>query len=245
MGHRALFILFCLSGGVAHAGGFKAAQLHFPKVRDAYRRKEAKIEKIFEEKKISFPPQQIYLRAFKDEGKLEVWATNEGQYKQLTTFPICAVSGKPGPKRSQGDKQTPEGFYWIEQFNPSSSYHLSLKVSYPNAADKRLGQRNPGGNIYIHGGCGTRGCLPLTNDKVEELYLIVMEARDQGQKKIPIDIFPTRLNSKTFRILAKQYAGEEQLVDFWKTLQKGYEYFEKYKTPIPVFVNAQGLYVLQ
>ncbi|MDP1966314.1 MAG: hypothetical protein Q8K93_29440 [Reyranella sp.] len=53
----------------------------------------------------------------------------------------------------EGDGRTPEGAYRIDARNPNSSFHLSLRVSYPAERDKArtasLGVP-PGGDIYIH-----------------------------------------------------------------------------------------------
>ncbi len=92
-----------------------------------------------------------------------------------------------GHKRFEGDERTPEGRYTIDARNPRSSYHLSLRISYPNAADRAFAAqygRSPGGDIFIHGqptGYGgppinrdwTDGCIALTNAEIEELWQIV------------------------------------------------------------------------
>ena len=52
------------------------------------------------------------------------------------SYPICAGSGDLGPKRERGDGQVPEGLYEIDRFNPTSRYHLSLRVNYPNLSDR-------------------------------------------------------------------------------------------------------------
>ncbi len=49
------------------------------------------------------------------------------------------MAGTLGPKRMQGDYKVPEGFYYINEFNPKSSFHLSLGLNYPNASDRILG----------------------------------------------------------------------------------------------------------
>jgi hypothetical protein len=53
--------------------------------------------------------------------------------------------------------------YRIEHLNPMSSYHLSMKVSYPNAFDRRMAARdrrtNLGGDIFIHGKSVSIGCV--------------------------------------------------------------------------------------
>lgn len=92
-----------------------------------------------------------------------------------------------GHKRFEGDKRTPEGRYVIEGRNPGSAYHLSLKVSYPNADDRAFAAargRSPGGDIFLHGqpnslpfgrvpGDWTDGCIALSNEEIEELWRIV------------------------------------------------------------------------
>lgn len=92
-----------------------------------------------------------------------------------------------GHKQFEGDERTPEGRYTIEGRNPGSAYHLSLKVSYPNAADRAFARaqgRSPGGDIFLHGqpnslpfgrvpGDWTDGCIALSNAEIEELWRIV------------------------------------------------------------------------
>ena len=99
-----------------------------------------------------------------------------------------------GDKFVEGDGRTPEGAYLIDAKNPDSLYHLSLRISYPDANDiaeaAALGQ-SPGGNIYIHGTPAlylgdddwTWGCIAVTNEEIEEIYAMV----DAGT---PIYIYP-------------------------------------------------------
>ena len=53
----------------------------------------------------------IYLRAFKNERKLEVWSKNKADsiFSKIIEYDFCMLSGNLGPKRKSGDKQTPEG----------------------------------------------------------------------------------------------------------------------------------------
>ena len=88
------------------------------------------------------PDAPILIRSFKKESVLEVWKqTREGRYALLKSFPICRWSGQLGPKRRQGDRQSPEGFYVVtpRQMNPNSAYHLSFDTGYPNAWDRAHG----------------------------------------------------------------------------------------------------------
>jgi murein L,D-transpeptidase YafK len=92
-----------------------------------------------------------------------------------------------GHKQFEGDERTPEGRYVIEGRNPGSAYHLSLKVSYPNAEDRAFARaqgRSPGGDIFLHGqpnslpfgrvpGDWTDGCIAFSNTEIAELWRIV------------------------------------------------------------------------
>lgn len=102
-----------------------------------------------------------------------------------------------GHKRFEGDERTPEGRYVIDYGNEGSAYHLSLHISYPNAADRQAAARqgrSPGGAIFIHGqpnylrsgripGDWTDGCIALSNAEIEELWALVPDAT-------PIEILP-------------------------------------------------------
>jgi murein L,D-transpeptidase YafK len=106
-------------------------------------------------------------------------------------------SGAMGPKRMEGDYQVPEGFYYINEFNPNSLYHLSLGLNYPNASDRILSDSSrPGNNIYIHGNCVSTGCIPISDVPIEELYYIASNVKAQGQDFIPVHVFPVRYNLK-------------------------------------------------
>ncbi|HWG39640.1 MAG TPA: L,D-transpeptidase family protein [Candidatus Acidoferrales bacterium] len=110
--------------------------------------------------------------------------------KILKTYKVALGSVPIGPKRVEGDHKTPEGDYIIDAKNPHSLFHLSLHISYPNAADRQrarsLGAR-PGGAIMIHGLARpfaylgplhrqtdwTDGCIAVTNAEIEEIWNLV------------------------------------------------------------------------
>lgn len=126
---------------------------------------------------LTFPPKRLLLLAFKREKRLEVWgAADTGAYAFLGAFAVLAASGGPGIKRREGDRQVPEGFYRLTALNPSSRFHLSIRVDYPNAEDRAHATVPPeqlGGDIYIHGNQVSIGCLALGDDKIEELFPLV------------------------------------------------------------------------
>ncbi len=235
-----LFMLVLLQGV-----SFKETQFKFSRVKTSYEEKEQTIKRYFESKKLAYQGYQLFLRAFKKEQQLEIWVKEAGSttFTFLHTYPFCSTSGIVGPKRKEGDLQIPEGVYHINHFNPQSNFYLSLGINYPNASDKILSdQHRPGGSIYIHGNCVTIGCIPITDDKIKELYVMAVEAKNSGQQKIPVHIFPARLSDEGLTNLLSEYSssGHEH---FWRNLKAIFDDFEKTKKIKPIKVNASGEYV--
>jgi len=125
-------------------------------------------------------PKEIMLVAFKEEQNLQVYAKTETGAKLIKNYQFHGFSGQLGPKLKQGDFQIPEGIYKVEFLNPHSSYHLSIKVSYPNAFDvaksKFKNIKAKGGDIFIHGKSATVGCIPIGDKGIEEVYLLAEKA---------------------------------------------------------------------
>lgn len=223
--------------------GFKVQQLKYERVRTAYDQKWDNLKKELIKKGIrgSF---KLYLAAYKSEGKLEVWLKTETQnkYERFKTYDFCEHSGTLGPKTKEGDMQTPEGFYHISAFNPVSNFYLSLGINYPNNADRlRSGSDSPGSDIYIHGSCVTVGCIPLTDEKIKELYVLAVEAKNAGQSQIPVNIFPFKMTDNNFKKQLLQYPKQAK---FWQSLQPGYAYFEKHQN-LPKVSLVKGNYVIK
>lgn len=223
---------------------FKDTQLKHIRVKFAYTEKENTVKNYFSHKNLIYPGTHIFLRAFKKEMKLEVWAQSKAQekYSLLTTYNFCATSGTLGPKRKEGDRQIPEGVYFINHFNPLSNFHLSLGLNYPNRADQILGDKHPGSAIYIHGSCVTIGCIPLSDDKIKELYILCVEAINNGQQKIPVHIFPSRMDKENLDLLSNAYGEKPELIAFWKNLQRIYNDFDANHKLTVVKINAKGEY---
>jgi len=240
------YILLSFLFPVQSKQSFKASQLKYSRVKSAYEEKQERLEKLFKVQGLDLHQSNIFIRIFKSEGQLELWASaNKTNYKLINQYKICAFSGKLGPKRKRGDLQTPEGFYFINRFNPQSNYHLSLGLNYPNDADKLLGnKKNLGGDIFIHGDCVTIGCVPLTDELIEEVYISAVEAFDFGQTKIPVHIFPMKLNKEGLSFLKREYAHELQLIKFWNNLSTAFDYFENNKLIPQINVNVSGKYLI-
>ncbi len=129
----------------------------------------------------AYPPKTLFIRAFKQEKELEVWAGTR-KLRLVKTYPILAASGVAGPKLQRGDRQVPEGWYHVDRFNPKSRFHLSLGLNYPNQADLvRSAGRDPGDDIFIHGSNVSIGCLAMGDPAIEEIYGVARDVKSRIQ----------------------------------------------------------------
>ncbi|WP_099867469.1 L,D-transpeptidase family protein [Pararhizobium haloflavum] len=177
----------------------------------------------------------IMMRIFKEENLLEIWkAKSSGRYEKIAEYEICKWSGALGPKRQEGDRQAPEGFYTVSrhQMNPNSSYYLSFNLGYPNKFDRSHGRT--GSNLMVHGACSSAGCYSMSDENVLEIYAFAREAFRGGQDAFQVQAFP-------FRMTAENMARnrDNPNYEFWKMLKVGYDHFELTKTPPKVDVCEQ------
>src|SRR5438552_4977509 len=212
---------------------FLEYQKTFPRPAEALARKEDTLQRQFQAKKLVWPAKYIYIRSFKYDSQMEVWVKNEIKepFQLFKTYKVCALAGTLGPKRIAGDYQVPEGFYYINEFNPQSNYYLALGINYPNVSDKILSDSlEPGGGIFIHGSCVTVGCIPLTDQQIDELYILAAHAKDLGQDFIPTHIFPVQFNvPRSLNFLNNITKDDPALKNFALQLEDAFNYFNKYK----------------
>lgn len=251
-----ILFLFLLSDAIAQPSASKGGtsfsfidyQKTFPRPSEALLRKQDTLKKQFAEKKLQWPAKYIYIRSFKYDSQLEVWVKNEvsEHFQLFKTYKVCALAGSLGPKRMEGDYQVPEGFYYISDFNPRSNYYLSLGINYPNLSDKILSDSlRPGGEIYIHGSCVTVGCIPITDQQIDELYILAAYAKDRGQDFIPVHIFPIRFNKeKSISYLESITKDNKAMKKFAERLEDAFDYFEKYKQLPVVMIGTKGEYII-
>ena len=225
-----------------------AGPKYFLKSPVANNRLEDSLKKQFEKQNLTWPPQAMYLRSFKFDRQLEIWVKSNSKepYKLFKTYKVCQQSGSMGPKRVEGDYQVPEGFYYINEFNPNSNYHLSLGLNYPNASDRILSDANrPGSAIYIHGDCVSTGCIPITDAPIEELYFLASNVRNQGQEFIPVHVFPVRYNvKKSMDFLENSMKDNAYLQHFNSNIKEVFDYFETKKELPIILINRKGDYVV-
>ena len=140
-----------------------------------------RLRPFFVQAQVTYPPKRLVLVAIDEKGAARF----------VRRYPILAASGTPGPKLREGDRQVPEGIYPIELLNPNSLYHLSLRIGYPNAIDrehaKKEGRTKLGGDIMIHGGAVSVGCLAIGDEAAEDLFVL---AADCGITNITVILTP-------------------------------------------------------
>jgi murein L,D-transpeptidase YafK len=168
----------------------------------------------------------VFIRIFKEESLLEVWIRSGTEYQHLKDYFICAYSGTLGPKLQEGDRQAPEGFYKVEkyQLNPNSKYHLSFNLGFPNDYDRE--HNRTGSFLMVHGNCVSDGCYAMTDEKIEEIYILVESAIQRGQKYVQVHAYPFRMTEENMALYS-----ESEWYDFWENLKEGYDYFELEKLP--------------
>ncbi len=237
-----LFSLFFLSSGMT-SDSFREKQMKYTRVKEAYAAKGKIVDKTLSGHSISRDSLRIYLRAFKTEKKIELWAKNisDSVFVQIREFPICELSGSVGPKRRYRDLQVPEGFYHISDLNPFSRYYLSMEINYPNASDSIMGVKGHLGNeIFIHGSCISSGCLAMTDDRIRELYVYCIEAYNSGQKEIGLTIFPAMLNDARYSGLIAGYSSNKDKISLWADLKKSYDLFNRTRVQPTVKFLSDG-----
>jgi hypothetical protein len=151
-----------------------------------------RLQSPFQAAGVKYPPAAATLVAYKHEARLVLYATGPGIDPTLiATYPILGTSGHLGPKLREGDRQIPEGFYRLQALNPNSSYHVSIRINYPNAFDLAQASRDdratPGTDIFIHGSDRSIGCLALGDPAAEELFVL---AHDVGLANTELLIAP-------------------------------------------------------
>jgi murein L,D-transpeptidase YafK len=153
-----------------------------------------RLQPYFDASGLKYPPAKVVLVGIKDAERIQLYAAGatEETARFVREYPIVNASGTLGPKLKEGDQQVPEGIYGVESLNPNSLFHLSLRVNYPNAYDKARaredGRRELGGDIMIHGGRASVGCLAMGDEVAEELFVL---AADTGIQNVRVLLTPT------------------------------------------------------
>ncbi len=247
-------LFFTISGAIGlyayiQKSNFLKSQLKYPRVKTAYNLKFDSIQVKLKKIGLTHSKLKLYIIAYKNEKEMCIFASNsDKQYKLYKKYSVCAQSGQLGPKFMSGDNQTPEGFYHIDRFNPSSNFLLSLGLNYPNKADKiRSKAADLGGDIFIHGNCVSIGCLAMTDAQINEIYLLAVLAKNAGQNSIPVVISPFKIqnNKPAFFKTDKTFSAYKAHFELWESIENGITYFNKNNQPPIVTINKTGNYIIQ
>jgi murein L,D-transpeptidase YafK len=231
-----------------HDADFLSKQKKNIRVKSAFNEKFQGLKKDLKKINIDIEELNLIFVALKEEKRIELYVKNEADkvFKKFRSYSICESSGVLGPKREEGDLQVPEGFYHINHFNPASNFWLSLGINYPNKSDKiKSGAKKPGGSIYIHGDCVTIGCMPLTDDKIKEVYVLACQAKNTGQVDIPVYIFPYEMSNSNHNLMKMKYKSNKGLIEFWNRLKTGYDKYFESLNKINFSVDSKGNYIFQ
>jgi murein L,D-transpeptidase YafK len=181
----------------------------------------------------------IFIRIFKESSELEVWVEADSCFRLFQTYPICSFSGRLGPKRRHGDRQAPEGFYYVSpvRMNPHSRHHLAFDLGYPNAHDRLQGWT--GSALMVHGRCASVGCYAMTNAFIEEIFALADAALRNGQRFFRVHAFPFRMTAEEME-RHRDFGWDA----FWANLREGYLFFEEKRRPPNVLVRG-GRYAFE
>lgn len=178
-----------------------------------------------------YPPEKLILLGLKQERRLEVWAETAGKVVFIHSYSIQAASGMLGPKLREGDRQVPEGFYRIISLNPNSSYHLSMKLDYPNTFDQQRANEERrdhlGGDIFIHGKAASIGCLAMGDQAIEELFVL---AEKVGRSNISVIIAPH--DPRKAQLIADT-AHPAWVADLYKEITNAFSHYTRQPQPSP------------
>ncbi len=183
----------------------------------------------------------VFIQILKQDNELRLYLKlSDGTFTLFKTYPICSWSGDLGPKRQEGDGQSPEGFYSIRpgQMNPASSYHLSFNLGYPNQFDRAHGRT--GAFLMVHGACVSIGCYAMTNPAIEEIWTLMESAYKAGQTSIQVHAFPFAMTDENLKANA-----DNDWADFWSTLKPAWTAFEETKRPPMVRVVGKSYRIEQ
>lgn len=179
----------------------------------------------------------VFIRIFKETSQLEVWIRSGEEFRLFETYAICKYSGHLGPKLREGDRQAPEGIYWVgkTQLNALSNSHLAFNLGFPNIYDVARGRT--GSYLMVHGGCGSIGCYAMTNPSIEDIYLIVEAALVHGQNIVQVHAMPFRFDEA--KLTSNQ---NSEWISFWRELSAIDASFERTKQ-VPRIEVIDGHYV--
>lgn len=241
--YKLLLLILVSWAQLIGAQSFLIQQRKFPRFKVAESENKVKVSENLGKLGLTSSNVHVFLEIFKKEQVVNLYVSDGSQpFKLYKAFDFCTFSGELGPKTHEGDGQIPEGIYHIRDFNPWSSFYLSMGINYPNSIDKKrsssLGHTSAGSNIYIHGSCASIGCVSIS-DQIKELYYLCVLAKNSSQKTIPVYMLPFNFSDpNNAKLMSKKHS------QLWDDLKTIYLDWSKKRMIPKVELNKKGRYNL-
>jgi len=81
--------------------------------------------------------------------------------------------------------------------------------------------------------------------KIKEIYLYAIHARNSGQLKVPVYIFPFEMTYQNMSNYKIEYKNYPDLVSFWENLKSGFDKFTDRRTELGISIDSNGDYVFR
>lgn len=216
-------------------------QKKYQQVAEAIHDKQSTVEVILSANNLAIDNFELYIRIFKKERQLELWGKSikEKKWQLLNIYNLCIQVPNLGPRLNKID-ELPEGIYYVENFEPQSGLYLAIKINYPNTIDNYYIKNNTSmPSVHICGQCFSSGNFGVGESNIKEIYLFTIYATSNGQSRIPVHIFPCRMNETNYNLLIQ---NEKKYENFWKGLSAIYSFFENNKIIPDIILNSDGTY---
>lgn len=184
----------------------------------------------------------VFLRLFKKEQELELWmqARGHADFTLFRVYRLQASSLTPGPKRREGDRLIPEGFYYqtasqYREHDQSVGDREEIDLGYPNDWD-RLDADVSGAAVLAVGASRDSVCL-LSAEDMAEVKTMIGAAFSSGQRVLRLHLFPFRMSDE---MMSREWNESSASADFWMKLKEGYDFFENAGFPPNVTVDSSG-----
>ena len=121
---------------------------------------------------------------------------------------------------------------------------FKMCIEYPNTLDRDRSKaacfRDPGGEICLHGNCVTAGCISFTNRNFLPVFAFSRHHDTERFGRLQLHIFPFRFDAvQNMEDEIDSYPhvdllGRDDLLTFWRNLEKGYHRFNEVKNPLTI-----------
>jgi murein L,D-transpeptidase YafK len=80
--------------------------------------------------------------------------------------------------------------------------------------------------------------MAMTDEKIDQIYILALQAKNAGQQRIPVHVFPFPLTKDNLA----RHSGDADLTAFWTDLKPIYDHFESHRKVPSVKIDGKGRY---